>query len=147
MFSRFTLDPRHHFLLCGFCSFSSPPPAGFVTSCGSRCCNLGEYVKIMLSVWCFMVFAAVGERLAVSGKREMRERERGRVEGVWMESGSTLFLCFASTFFPLAPALFLPVVGCDFIVVGSRFQEAYWPKKALSDAVDLLHQHISIAAS
>nr|XP_020488246.1 disintegrin and metalloproteinase domain-containing protein 11-like isoform X1 [Labrus bergylta] len=35
--------------------------------CGSRCCNPGEYVKIMLAVWCFMVFAAVGERLAVSG--------------------------------------------------------------------------------
>ncbi|MEQ2274782.1 Disintegrin and metalloproteinase domain-containing protein 11 [Xenotaenia resolanae] len=26
-----------------------------------------EYVKIMLAVWCFMVFGAVGERLAVSG--------------------------------------------------------------------------------
>lgn len=57
-------------------------------------------MKIMLAVWCFMVFAAVGERLAVSGKRESEEREGG-----WIKSGSTLFVSFASTFFPLAPAL------------------------------------------
>lgn len=104
MFSRFILDPRHHFLLRGFFSFSSPLPAGFVTSSGSRCCNPGEYVKIMLAVWCFMVFAAVGERLAVSGKREKRERERDKA--VWIKSGSTLLVSFASTFFPLATALF-----------------------------------------
>lgn len=30
----------------------------------------------MLAVWCFTVFAAVGERLAVSGKRERERRER-----------------------------------------------------------------------
>lgn len=57
----------------------------------------------MLAVWCFMVFAAVGDRLAVSGKRG---REEGERERVWMKSGSTLFVSFASTFFPLAPALF-----------------------------------------
>ncbi|MEQ2193498.1 hypothetical protein XENOCAPTIV_030756 [Xenoophorus captivus] len=37
----------------------------------SQFCSLShpsrEYVKIMLAVWCFMVFGAVGERLAVSG--------------------------------------------------------------------------------
>ena len=31
--------------------------------------NPGDYVNIMLAVLC-LVFAAVGERLAVSGKRE-----------------------------------------------------------------------------
>lgn len=72
MFSRLILDPRHH--LCGFFSLFFTPSAGFVTSCGSPCCNPGEYVKIMLAVWCFTVFAAVGERLAVSGKRERSER-------------------------------------------------------------------------
>uniref|UniRef100_A0A3P8NEE4 ADAM metallopeptidase domain 11 n=1 Tax=Astatotilapia calliptera TaxID=8154 RepID=A0A3P8NEE4_ASTCA len=65
MFSRLILDPRHH--LCDFFSLFFTPSAGFVTSCGSPCCNPGEYVKIMLAVWCFTVFAAVGERLAVSG--------------------------------------------------------------------------------
>lgn len=35
-------------------------------------------MKIMLAVWCFMVFAAVGERLAVSGKRG---GERGGLDG------------------------------------------------------------------
>lgn len=71
----FTLDPHHHFCCAGFSVF-------FLISIGrvrdilrlSRWCNPGEYVKIMLAVWCFMVFAAVGERLAVSGKRERRER-------------------------------------------------------------------------
>lgn len=29
-------------------------------------------MKIMLAVWCFMLFAAVGERLAVSGKARER---------------------------------------------------------------------------
>lgn len=72
MFSRLILDPRHH--LCDFFSLFFTPSAGFVTSCGSPCCNPGEYVKIMLAVWCFTVFAAVGERLAVSGKRERSER-------------------------------------------------------------------------
>lgn len=33
-------------------------------------------MKIMLAVWCFTVFAAVGERLAFSGKREREESER-----------------------------------------------------------------------
>lgn len=33
-------------------------------------------MKIMLSVWCFMVFAAVGERLAVSGEDPSPEEER-----------------------------------------------------------------------
>lgn len=63
-------------------------------------------MKIMLAVWCFMVFAAVGERLAVSGKRERGEREREVGGGSWIKSGSTLFVSLASTFFPLAPALF-----------------------------------------
>lgn len=30
----------------------------------------------MLAVWCFTVFAAVGERLAVSGKRERLAEHR-----------------------------------------------------------------------
>lgn len=33
-------------------------------------------MKIMLSVWCFMVFAAVGERLAVSGEDPSPEEDR-----------------------------------------------------------------------
>uniref|UniRef100_A0A3B5QCY6 ADAM metallopeptidase domain 11 n=1 Tax=Xiphophorus maculatus TaxID=8083 RepID=A0A3B5QCY6_XIPMA len=68
MFSRLTLDPRHH-LCCAF--FDLFPPLhlpGFLTfGGGSPCGNRREYVKIMLAVWCFMVFGAVGERLAVSG--------------------------------------------------------------------------------
>lgn len=45
----------------------------------------------MLAVWCFTVFAAVGERLAVSGKSEKEEVEvvEDEVEGGWMESGRT----------------------------------------------------------
>lgn len=58
----------------------------------------------MLAVWCFTVFAAVGERLAVSGKRE-RERRENR-EGGWIQSGSTLLVSFASTIFLLVPAHF-----------------------------------------
>ncbi|XP_054908019.1 disintegrin and metalloproteinase domain-containing protein 11-like [Poeciliopsis prolifica] len=68
MFSRLTLDPRHH-LCCAF--FDLFPPLhlpGFLTfGGGSPCGNRREYVKSMLAVWCFMVFGAVGERLAVSG--------------------------------------------------------------------------------
>lgn len=41
----------------------------------------------MLAVWCFTVFAAVGERLAVSGKGERRAGD--------------LLVSFASLFFPL----------------------------------------------
>ncbi|XP_031723650.1 disintegrin and metalloproteinase domain-containing protein 11-like isoform X2 [Anarrhichthys ocellatus] len=67
MFSRSTFAPRHRLCCAIFRSFSFPRSAGFVTLCGSRCCNPGEYVKIMLAVWCFIVCAAVGERLAVSG--------------------------------------------------------------------------------
>lgn len=45
----------------------------------------------MLAVWCFTVFAAVGERLSVSGKRE---RERERLAG-------DLLLSFCASIFPL----------------------------------------------
>lgn len=94
MFSRLILDPRHH--LCDFFSLFFTPSAGFVTSCGSPCCNPGEYVKIMLAVWCFTVFAAVGERLAVSGKRERSERG-----GFGSREGEPLS-------FPLHPLFFSP---------------------------------------
>ncbi|XP_029013752.1 LOW QUALITY PROTEIN: disintegrin and metalloproteinase domain-containing protein 11-like [Betta splendens] len=69
MFSRFTLDPRHHFCraLAFFFPFPPSPSPGFVTPCGSLHGVIREYVKIMLALWCFTVFAAVGERLAVSG--------------------------------------------------------------------------------
>ena len=62
-------------------------------------------MKIMLAVWCFMVFAAVGERLAaVSGKRE-REREKIERGGLDKEREHLFrFLCIH--IFPLAPALF-----------------------------------------
>lgn len=43
----------------------------------------------MLAVWCFTVFAAVGERLAVSGKSEEVEVVEDEEEGGWMESGRT----------------------------------------------------------
>lgn len=46
----------------------------------------------MLAVWCFTVFAAVGERLAVSGKSEKEEVEvveDEEEEGGWMKSGRT----------------------------------------------------------
>lgn len=56
-----------------------------------------------------MVFAAVGERLAVSGKRKTRERDRDREVGGGWQSGGILVVSFASRFvFPLAPALFFP---------------------------------------
>lgn len=56
-------------------------------------------MKIMLAVWCFMVFAAVGERLAVSGKRERERREDER-------AGAPFHFPFACTLhFLLAPAL------------------------------------------
>ncbi|CAB1431391.1 unnamed protein product [Pleuronectes platessa] len=45
----------------------------------SRWCDRGEYVKIMRAVWCFMVFAAVGERLAVSGV----DRSPAQDGGMW----------------------------------------------------------------
>lgn len=50
-------------------------------------------MKIMLVVWCFMVFGAVGERLAVAGKREGGEMGGG------VERGSTLCITFAYFFF------------------------------------------------
>lgn len=62
-------------------------------------------MKIMLAVWCFMVFAAVGERLAVSGKRE-RERREGERRGLDTEREYPFLLLCIHNFFPLAPALF-----------------------------------------
>lgn len=70
MCSRFSPQLRRH-LRPSLFSLSSPS-ADLVTFCGCRCCNPGENVNIMLAVWCFTVFAAVGERLAVSGKGERR---------------------------------------------------------------------------
>lgn len=58
----------------------------------------------MLAVWCFTVFAAVGERLAVSGKRERGER------GGWIKSGSTLLVSFTSTFISLCTSTSLTPV-------------------------------------
>lgn len=49
----------------------------------------------MLAVWCFTVFAAVGERLAVSGKRE-RERARLAEDREHLFSLFSIFVCFCS---------------------------------------------------
>lgn len=70
-------------------------------------------MKIMLAVWCFMVFGAVGERLAVSGKQG-EVKERG---GVRIESGSTLFVSLHPHFFFHERHFLL-----EFIVKGSRCQ-------------------------
>lgn len=64
-----------------------------------------------------------------------------------MESGSTLLVSFASAFFSLQQHISYPGAGCGFIGAGSRCQAVHWPDSSLSDAVDLLHQHIFIVAS
>lgn len=62
----------------------------------------------MLAVWCFTVFAAVGERLAVSGKSEEVEVVEDEVEGGWMESGRTPPTSPPPSFF----VFFLKVFSC-----------------------------------
>lgn len=67
----------------------------------------------MLAVWCFTVFAAVGERLAVSGK--------GESESGGLRTGSTLSTLFCISILSSLHLLMCKLaVGCDFIEVESR---------------------------
>lgn len=54
----------------------------------------------MLAVWCFTVFAAVGERLAVSGKREERGGQDGEREHPFSFLCIRIFLPVAAHFIP-----------------------------------------------
>lgn len=66
----------------------------------------------MLAVWCFTVFAAVGERLAFSGKRE-----RARLA----EHRQHLFRLFCFCFFQPLHLLIRKIgAGCGFSEVESR---------------------------
>lgn len=59
----------------------------------------------MLAVWCFTVFAAVGERLAVSGKGERRAGD--------------LLVSFASRVF-FSPLCTCKCVGSILVVISAR---------------------------
>lgn len=89
----------------------------------------------MLAVWCFTLFAAVGERLAVSGKRG-RESERAAGRGP------------AAPFYPLL--LPPPVFGSLHLFIYKKSLSVVllpkWNRRLgrPTDAVDLLHQHISV---
>lgn len=111
--------------------FSSPPSAGFVTFCGSL------DVVIRGNMWrsCWRCGASWSLLQWARGLRsQVREREREEGErGVWIKSGSTLVVSFESTFFPLAPALFQPLVtAVIFIVAGDLgANQPYWPESTL----------------
>lgn len=71
-------------------------------------------MKIMLAVLC-LVFAAVGERLEVSGKLRQKMGRRG-----WKEGAPLIvfnFTLLATHFFCLVSAITFSSVACEFIVI------------------------------